>query len=254
MPVMDEFKEEREALKNAPLKDKIKYFWCYYKWHTFAVIVAIAIVISLVNTFLSYKETGFYAAFINTLPAARTSEECAEEFGNLTGIDMKEYQVVFDTNMFIDMDRMDEGTVANTQKMMVYIAAGDLDMVVTDTASLRQYAYQESFVDLTTILTPEQQKKYEPYYYYIDRKLSQEIKQASEDLDNEYVPVYPADPFDPTSMEDPVPVGVCMDSCTKLKNDFRFRDGNVVLSIVTSAKHKELAVQYLEYVFEEPTN
>ena len=31
MPVMDEFKEERAALKQAGLKVKLIYFWDYYK-------------------------------------------------------------------------------------------------------------------------------------------------------------------------------------------------------------------------------
>ena len=33
MAVMDEFKEEREALKNGTPKQKLAYFWYYYKWH-----------------------------------------------------------------------------------------------------------------------------------------------------------------------------------------------------------------------------
>ena len=32
MPVMDEFREEREAIKNAGWDYKLKYFWDYYKW------------------------------------------------------------------------------------------------------------------------------------------------------------------------------------------------------------------------------
>ena len=33
MAVMDEFKEEREALKRGTPKQKLAYFWYYYKWH-----------------------------------------------------------------------------------------------------------------------------------------------------------------------------------------------------------------------------
>ena len=44
MPVMDEFREEREAIKNAGFKEKWEYFWEYYKWY---VIGGAAIIILL---------------------------------------------------------------------------------------------------------------------------------------------------------------------------------------------------------------
>ena len=33
MPVMDEFREERETIKNGTFKQKWQYFCDYYKWH-----------------------------------------------------------------------------------------------------------------------------------------------------------------------------------------------------------------------------
>ena len=47
MAVMDEFKEEREALRNGTPKEKLSYFWYYYKWHTLigAFVILIAIVL-----------------------------------------------------------------------------------------------------------------------------------------------------------------------------------------------------------------
>ena len=41
MAVMDEFKEEREALKRGTPKQKLAYFWYYYKWH---VIISVIII------------------------------------------------------------------------------------------------------------------------------------------------------------------------------------------------------------------
>lgn len=33
MPVMDEFREEREAMKQKSFKERFLYFCEYYKWH-----------------------------------------------------------------------------------------------------------------------------------------------------------------------------------------------------------------------------
>ena len=43
MAVMDEFREERENLKNASFQKKWQYFWDYYKIHTFVVLFVILI-------------------------------------------------------------------------------------------------------------------------------------------------------------------------------------------------------------------
>ena len=32
MALMDEFKEERESIKNKSFKEKMDYFWCYNKF------------------------------------------------------------------------------------------------------------------------------------------------------------------------------------------------------------------------------
>lgn len=248
MPVMDEFKEERAALKNGTLKEKLLYFWYYYKWHTFAFIVIVFIVCSLLNNFLNRKDIGFYGVFLNSVETG-ANPDYSSDFAEAAGIDLNEYEVYFDSTVFIDLETMDQATVASSQKMMVYIAAGDLDMVVTDTGSLEHYAYLDTLVDLRTLMTQEQIEKYEPYFYYVDKKVVDEKSAAVDNIDMDYVPDYPKDPFDPSSMAEPVPVGVCMDSCEVLRENYRFKEGNLVFSIFSTSKHTDLALNYLEYTF-----
>ena len=47
MAVMDEFQKEREALKNAPLSTKIKYFWDYNRGKVIIGIVLLVIGIAI---------------------------------------------------------------------------------------------------------------------------------------------------------------------------------------------------------------
>ena len=46
MAVMDEFKSERESVKNEPFKKKAAYFWTYYKWF---VIIPLIIIIGITS-------------------------------------------------------------------------------------------------------------------------------------------------------------------------------------------------------------
>lgn len=74
MPVMDEFKEERAALKHGTPKEKWNYFLDYYKWHVIVGIAVIAMAVSLISQILSRKDTIFYAVMINGIEGTAVQE------------------------------------------------------------------------------------------------------------------------------------------------------------------------------------
>ena len=49
MALMDEFKEERESIKNKSFKEKLDYFWCYYKWWIITPIIIVFIAGNLIS-------------------------------------------------------------------------------------------------------------------------------------------------------------------------------------------------------------
>ena len=65
MAKMDEFREEREAMKNAPLKDRIAYFWEYNKLETTIAVVAVISVISIAVTILGKKDVLLEGMILN---------------------------------------------------------------------------------------------------------------------------------------------------------------------------------------------
>ena len=249
MPFMDEFKEERAALKNGTFKEKLSYFWYYYKWHVIGTIVAIVAIISLIHTYATRKDTALYTVILNG-GSNVTAEEYALETAEALGVDTTDYEMLFDTTMYIDFQHMDDATIASSQKMMVYIAAAELDVIVSDTASLEHYSYTDTFADLREILSPEQLSKYEPYFYYIDKKVLMEKQAAADAMDDSYVPQYPADPSDPSLMSEPVPVGIYVNTCDDFKDNFYFQADDIVFAFVCNSPHLELALDYLDYVFE----
>ena len=56
MPVMDEFKEEREKIKNAALKKKMQYYWYYYKYHLLAIAAAVVLVCAVIYTIVENQD------------------------------------------------------------------------------------------------------------------------------------------------------------------------------------------------------
>ena len=254
MAVMDEFKEERAALKNGTPKEKLTYFWLYYKWYVIVPVCVIIFIASAVHEMTNSKDNVFYAVMLNATQL--TSEDTyGNEFAEHIGIDPEKEAVLFDTSIHTIEDSLDQSSYTSVQKLMVYTAASDLDVMVTDIDSFRKYANSETFYDLRNILTEEQIAKYEPYFYYVDQKTIDAIDAAStEDYEKIYEITYP-DPTKPEEMETPIPVGIYLDNSTKLRENFYFQgeDGeaeHVAIGIYVNTQHLDYALSFLEYVFE----
>ncbi len=247
MPVMDEFKKEREKIKNAPLKEKLSYFWCYYKWHTIGILIGIGAVISIVYSIVTHKDIAFYSVMLNSY-GLESAKEYTENVAEYLEIDTTHDKVLFDSEMFIDHNSRDQQTVSASQKIMVYLATSEIDMMITDVNSLQHYAYLDTFTDLREFLTPEQVDKYMDRFYYIDYKVISS-KQSADENDAQYQFKYPEDSFDPDSMIDPVPVGIKVTDCPDIADNFLFQKGEVVLSVAVNTVRKDLVLKYIDYLF-----
>lgn len=257
MAVMDEFKEERAALKNRSFKEKLSYFWDYYKWYVIGIVCAVLFVGSFVQQIVTRKDTAFYAVMLNasTMNPFEADDPYALKYAEYAGIDLNEYDIFFDTSFHISESGMDENSYTSIQKLSVYTAAGDLDVMITDTDSFNKYAYGYTFHDLRDFLSAEQIAELEPYFYYADRKVADEIDAANSTFDDTYVPVY-ADPTKPEDMEDPIPVGIYLDDCPKLRDNYYFRgeEGaaeHIVMGIYCNTERTENVMKFLDFVFEE---
>ena len=163
------------------------------------------------------------------------------------GIDLNTSDITFDTSIRIVEDSMDEASVTSTQKLMVYVAANELDSMITDFDSFQKYANSSLFYDLRDILTEEQLQALEPYFYYVDREVVLAIEAANDDLNTDYTPEYP-DPLHPEEMQDPIPVGICLTGCTDLTDNYYFRGDGIVMGIYANAEHADTAVDLAEYL------
>lgn len=249
MPVMDEFREEREALKNGTPKQKLSYFWLYYKWYVIGGVAAIFLLVTLIHDIVTQKEDAFLGVFVNAWPQ-EGSEEYLQEFAENAGINAEKYSVSADSSLYYNEGTMDETSMAAIQKLAVYVAAGEIDVMVSDPDTTRRYANGETFADLREVLSEEQLEKYEPYFYYIDMKVVADVEEHFDEhiMEEDYVPVYP-DPTKPEEMEQPVPVGVYISDCQEFLDRYIFSDETVILGIIINSQHQDNAIAFLEYVF-----
>ncbi len=249
MPVMDEFKEERESLKHGTFKQKFSYFCDYYKWHVIVTIAATVFVISLIVQIVTRKDIVFYAAVINGLEMPNATEY-VQSFAEYAGVDTDKNQVLLDASLHLNFSVLDQQTIGSSQKLVAYIAGRDVDVFIGDETVMESYANNETFHDLSKFLSPEQYTKCEPYFYYIDQAVVDEKMAAQKTMNNDYIAQYP-DPRNPEAMRNPVPVGIYLDNTQALKDNYYYEeDKDIILSVVANTERPETTSKFIDFLLD----
>lgn len=249
MPLMDEFREEREAIKQKSFKEKVSYFFDYYKWHVIGGVALTAFAISLIHSFLTHRDWAFYGAFINAYQTP-AYDAFREDFAARADIDLKEFDVQFDTSMYVTDNTHDQSTLDTMERLTVYIAAGDVNVMAGGLSIINQYAYNGFFQDLRQILPQDLQEQLEPYYYYADTTLMAEINAQQESGTMTSTPRYPSDPANAESMTEPVPVGLYIQDCPRIQEAFIFQDSEIVLSTINNTSDIDAVVKFLRFIYD----
>lgn len=248
MPVMDEFKEERAALKNGTPKQKLTYFFDYYKWYVAFGIIAVILAGSFIHQIATRKDTAFYAMLLDAVSYSYPEEpENAAAFAAYAGIDTEKYEIIYDTS--VQTEANGGINYYSAQQIMVHVTSADLDVMVADTSFLLQYAYLGDFYDLRNFLSAEQLEKYKEYFYYIDGTVMEEVDAARKEYNSEYEAVY-GDPLHPENMQDPIPVGIFLKEDCSLLQDYLFNDGTPAVSVLINTKHPETASGFIDFLMQ----
>lgn len=249
MAVMDEFKEERQALKEKSFKEKLSYFWLYYKWHVIITVAVIVLGGTLIKEMVTSKDFALYGVFLNAYNKVENVTPFTDEFIEYAGIDTNEFSVQFDNTLRMSQE-FDEAGMHASQLIMVHIAAQDLDVATMDTFNFNKYAYNSTFLDLREVLTPEELEYFQDDLFYIDSEVVKEVERISEEMITDYEITYPAYD-DPASMTDPIPVGINLKDSEKFKEYYTYGKAEAFFGIVTNTHNTENALALLHYLFEE---
>lgn len=254
MAAMDEFKAEREAVKNGPLKQRLEYFWDYHKWHVLIpLFIGIIIGVSIYQA-VTRPDTIVSGIVLNTY--SQTAYERASELNlnylKTLELDPKEYQVELNTTLAYSNDP-GEGVSMNYESLQAITAqtgAGVIDFMVADTETMIDFEYRAMFADLREVLTKEQLQAFEPYLLYIDRDiLIQRQKYYEENFETSDLTF--TDCRKPEEMKDPVPVFLDMSNCKKLTDIYEDVPDSLALAVPSKSERIEALQDFLNYLYEE---
>ena len=257
--------EQKQALSTMNTKQKLAYFWDYYKIHTLVTIGIIAIAASLIRQYVTSKDYGFYAVLINAVTTDANfelTEVWNEEFQEYAQIDPNEYEVYIDTSVSMRESVDPQFLIANQQRLLAMLQTGSISAIITDTETFETYSQFEYFFDLESVFSKETLDKYGLYLYYTDAATfdqANDIPNDDESSQNDRADLV-INHRDPSTMEQPVAVGIILTEDNMIadagyyayleatKMEYQGYPSDVVLGIPLTNKEPELIIRFLEYL------
>lgn len=275
MSVVEEIREQqKQALSTMSLKEKLAYFWDYYKIHTIVAVALLIIAVTVIYQLATNKDYAFYATVLNAGTVQyedTTAAKWAQEFLEYAQIDPDEYQVYIDATISLSDSTDPQYLAANQQKLVAMMQTGAISAQIAETETFEEYAQFECYYALDDIMNAEQIEKYSPYFYYTDAATFEQDdtdSSATDSVQNEDTDMAAqTDPStliinhrDPSTMEKPIAVGVIVTDSKMMQDSdyYKYLDNpeynyqgypsEAVLGIPLSCKEPEMAIRFLEYL------
>ena len=131
MAMRDEVNEQKSKLKGKTWKEKLGYFWDYYKIHTFITLLVIVVAGVFIHDAITAKDYGFSATLLNSY-ASDNQEALENEFAAYSNIDLDIYDCYIDTGSTLSYETMSEMDLAISQRLIAMAQTEAIDVVISD--------------------------------------------------------------------------------------------------------------------------
>ena len=226
MAKMDEFREEREAMKHAPLKERLAYFWEYNKLETMIAIFAIVSIISITVTVLGKKDVLLEGMILNRFWMEMEGVDCesiTQDYMEYREMDPDQYDLMLNGSLNYfpgNEDTIIEENVNVLQLVAASCTAQALDFIVAEPATLHEFDKGQYFQDLRLVLTEEQIEAYDEYLIY-------------------------------SEINTDVPIMLDITGCEKIEEVYAYKHDALAFGVIANAPHTEELISFADYLMEQ---
>ena len=163
-------KGELDKLSKMEPSKRVEYIFNYYKFHILVIVIVIASIVGFIHHRLTYETTALFGYVINSTQVNEEAENVITEYAAMG----KHDRCVIQTGLYSDF----EGQGGYMNQLVVYVAAGSMDFVLTDEAGLKYIGNMGAVNDVRDLLPKELAEK------WADRVVEMEIRDASSEDEN----------------------------------------------------------------------
>lgn len=219
--IWEETKEQTAKMKGRSFKEKLDYFWEYYKTHTVIAICVLGVLISIIHAVVTSRDYGLGIVLINSVSVEYTTDysDWQQDLYKLLDLNTKKYDVFVDDTISLGGEMLSGNEeYASQQKLAALMSSKCIDIFVANTSEFEHYAQLDYLSDLRQVLPADVYKEYEEaglIYYTNAATFSDYDDEFATDIDVRQAS-YTYDHHDKTCMTDPIPVGIFVTEDTKL--------------------------------------
>jgi len=235
MSIRDEIREQNQkVMEERSSKEKLKHFWHYYKVHVCVGIVILAFIVYLILHYTVFRPLPYafagYALNTNYYVADNTDPVDAfmQDFATHEGINTEEYQVFFDVSNALNTASTHDYNIAIDMKLSKAGEHGDMDVIIGTEEQIAMYEINGFYRPPLNEILPEE---------------------LYEELDEKDLIYY----YNPEEYGTDYPIGIYIGDAPRIQAlELYPEDAEPVLGIVSLSPRTDMAVDFVEYIFEEP--
>lgn len=153
--------------KGESRKEKLEYFWNYYKWPFLGIIAVFIAIIYFAYAAVTEKEVGF-SAILFDCHASVNQSVIEEEFAEYTEMDDRQYDISIQTTLLLSDSNSGSYTMTSLAKFYTEIGTEGLDVCMMLEDNFQTYAKADCFLDLRTCMSEQQLALYANKLYEQD--------------------------------------------------------------------------------------
>ncbi len=223
--VREEIKEQTlKVVNERTFKQKVSYFFFYYKFHIVAFVIILAVIINIVHTIANKKVPYLQVAMVNAYQSV-DYDAFFEEYQSTLDYDTNKMKCSIDPTYIIatDPEKQNGFDTQAIQRIFYATASGKIDVLIADEYNFKWMAESGYFKNFDEILNEEQREKYSGLL--LNCKVSSN-----------------ADLVDEIS-------GIEVDAARVLKDGNWYPDGKVYVGIVMESERIDASMDFIEYLF-----
>ena len=240
---MGKIKAEWNKIRGMSRSDALWYIWEYYKYYLMGLAIILFVIVLVIQANVANRiETVLSVDLVDVGVEQLAADDFADAYAEQLSLDPKQQKVS------ATVSTVEGGKVAELQKLIMRVAAGEDDVLLCDTDITDYLLKGGGLSDLEAVLPEALLSRCQGKLLYVDADALSAWTEANRAGNAEQVILLSSDP---SGMSKPVAVGDDVTSGCVSVFDRPAEFGTAVFSVAVTTKHQEAASAFLAWLLDQ---